>query len=198
MYKVYADLINIIDGIGDLNHRWCTDTIKSLIKHIQNNVNTIELQKNTIADLQDKIAKLYTYKSGFEKAVKVEKMKDVFVFGSNLAGRHGAGAAKFAINHHGAIYGQGIGLQGNSYAIPTKNKNLVTLPLAVIESHVKDFIKFANDNPDMKFRVTRVGCGLAGYTSEEIGPMFHGAGKNVTFFDPSWKIYLERNENANS
>ena len=123
-------------------------------------------------------------------------MREIFTFGSNEAGRHGAGAAKFAKENHGAIYGQGIGLQGNSYAIPTKNKNLVTLPLAVIKSYVKDFIKFANDNPDIKFKVTRIGCGLAGYTDDEIGPMFSEARSNVVFFDQSWEKYISRGQSS--
>lgn len=85
----------------------------------------------------------------------------IFVFGSNLAGRHGAGAAKYAVQHHGAIYGQGVGLQGNSYALPTKDKQIKTLPLERIEEYVKDFIRFACKHPEHTFNVTKIGCGLA-------------------------------------
>ena len=103
---------------------------------------------------------------------------NVFVFGSNLAGRHGKGAALYAKQHHGAIYGQGVGLQGNSYAIPTKDAKIKTLPLSVIAMYVKMFLKFAQDNQNLTFDVTRIGCGLAGYTDEQIAPMFSGYPEN--------------------
>lgn len=109
--------------------------------------------------------------------------RSVFVFGSNLAGRHGAGAAKFAAKHHGAVYGRGVGLQGNSYAIPTKDKNIKTLPLSIIEGYVKEFILFAYNNPELEFNVTDVGCGLAGYTADQIAPLFKDAPSNCLFSD---------------
>ena len=102
----------------------------------------------------------------------------IFVFGSNLAGIHGAGAARFAVKHHGAIYGQGIGYQGNSYGIPTKDRRIQTLPLSEIKKHVDTFIQFAKDNYEMVFEVTRIGCGLAGYTDHQIAPMFKNAPMN--------------------
>lgn len=102
----------------------------------------------------------------------------VFVFGSNLAGRHGKGAALTAKEVYGAIYGQGEGRQGNSYAIPTKDHNLETLPLCRIEHYVKKFLAYALIHPDELFLVTRVGCGLAGYTDEQIAPMFADAPSN--------------------
>lgn len=98
--------------------------------------------------------------------------KEIFVFGSNLAGRHGKSAALFARQKHGAIYGQGIGLQGNSYAIPTKDASIRTLPLIEIRKHVNNFIQYAAAHPDMTFNVTRIGCGLAGYKDIDIAPMF--------------------------
>lgn len=101
-------------------------------------------------------------------------MTMVFVFGSNLAGRHGKGAALAARLHHGAVYGVGVGRTGNAYAIPTKDEHLKTLPLDVIEAHVRDFIEYVVMHPELEFQVTRVGCGLAGYTDEQIAPMFHG------------------------
>lgn len=103
---------------------------------------------------------------------------NIFVFGSNLAGRHGAGAALFARYNHGAIYGRGVGLQGQSYAIPTKDEKLRTLPLEDIHQHVKDFIAYATEQTWMKFNVTRIGCGLAGYKDHQIAPMFKGAPLN--------------------
>lgn len=102
----------------------------------------------------------------------------IFVFGSNLAGRHGAGAALFARQRYGAKLGQGIGPQGMSYAIPTKDAKLVTLPLGEIAIYVKDFLAYATRHPELTFNVTRVGCGLAGYKDADISPMFAGAPKN--------------------
>lgn len=104
---------------------------------------------------------------------------NVFVFGSNLAGRHGKGAAACALANHGAIYGQGKGLQGSSYAIPTKDKELKALPLPAISVYVLEFLYFAHKHPNYTFNVTRIGCGLAGYTDEQIGPMFNEASANV-------------------
>lgn len=103
----------------------------------------------------------------------------IFVFGSNLAGRHGKGAALYARLHHGAIYGQGSGLQGNSYAIPTKDQWLNTLPLKTIEFHIDTFKTFAMMHPEMQFELTPIGCGLAGYTQDQIGPLFKTLPKNV-------------------
>jgi len=104
---------------------------------------------------------------------------DIFVFGSNLAGRHGRGAAKFAKDKRGAIYGQGHGLQGQSYAIPTKDKQLRVLPLSQIKIYVAVFLRFARENPTLTFELTPVGCGLAGYQYGDIGPMFADAPPNV-------------------
>ena len=103
----------------------------------------------------------------------------IFVFGSNLAGRHGKGAALWARQHRGAIYGQGEGLQGESYAIPTKDGRLNTLPLPAIRWHVIAFLRFARNNPEMQFQLTPIGCGYAGYTPADIAPLFEGAPSNV-------------------
>ena len=103
----------------------------------------------------------------------------IFVFGSNSVGRHGKGAALFARQHHGAIYGKGEGMQGNSYAIPTKDGNLQALPLATIQSHVLTFRAFASAHPELTFQLTPIGCGLAGYKHTQIAPMFFDAPSNV-------------------
>jgi len=103
---------------------------------------------------------------------------EIFVFGSNLAGIHGAGAAAYARKHHGAIWGQGIGLQGNSYGIPTKDGRIFTLPIHAIKKYVDQFIEFANRHQEMTFMVTRIGCGLAGYTDIQIAPLFKDAPDN--------------------
>jgi hypothetical protein len=103
---------------------------------------------------------------------------EIFVFGSNLAGIHGAGAARYARLHHGAIMRQGIGLQGQSYGIPTKDLNIKPLSLTEIAKYVTQFLEFAEAHPEMTFNVSRIGCGLAGYVDEQIAPMFKGAPDN--------------------
>ncbi len=114
----------------------------------------------------------------------------IFVFGSNLSGIHGAGAAYTALIKHGAIRGQAYGFQGNSFAIPTKDKTIkFSLNLNQIQSYVNLFIKFAKDNPDKQFQITRIGCGLAGLKDEDIAPMFLDAPDNC-FFDQKWEYYL--------
>ena len=95
---------------------------------------------------------------------------EVFVFGSNLGGFHGGGAARAAMDKFGAVWGQGIGLQGQSYAIPTMQGGVET-----IKPYVDQFIEFALSRPDLFFYVTRIGCGIAGFTDEEIAPLFRAA-----------------------
>ena len=102
----------------------------------------------------------------------MSKQQEIFVFGSNLSGIHGAGAARHALLHHGATMFQGIGLQGSSYALPTKGVNISFMPLEDIGRHVAAFIDFAKIRPDLTFRVTRVGCGLAGFKDTDIAPLF--------------------------
>lgn len=107
----------------------------------------------------------------------------IFVFGSNLAGRHGKGAAKAALDSYGAIYGRASGLQGHSYAIPTKDERLRPLRLDEIAGHVETFKAFAASRPDLTFFVTAIGCGLAGYSPAQIAPMFAGAPANCDLPD---------------
>ena len=92
---------------------------------------------------------------------------EIFVFGSNLRGMHGGGAAYVAYRKFGAVMGQGVGLQGQSYAIPTMQGGVET-----IKPYVDEFILFAKDHPQLTFLVTRIGCGIAGFTDEEISPLF--------------------------
>lgn len=113
----------------------------------------------------------------------------IFVFGSNLAGIHGAGAARFAKMTHGAVWGEGIGHYGNSYALPTKDRKIQTLSTTAIRVFVNDFLKYAAAHPEMEFQVTRIGCGLAGYTDREIAPMFLNAPLNCQF-DSDWQPIL--------
>ena len=95
------------------------------------------------------------------------KANEVFVFGSNLAGAHGGGAALLAYRKFGAIWGQGVGLQGQSYGIPTMQGGVET-----IRPYVDEFIQFAREHIGYKFLVTRIGCGIAGFGDEEIAPLF--------------------------
>ena len=114
----------------------------------------------------------------------------IFVFGSNTAGRHGRGAAYTARIHHGAINGIGEGIQGRSYGIPTKDHHLKTLTLNVIRLYVDNFIIYSNIHQELGFKVTRVGCGYAGYGDMDMAPMFEEANPNNVFFDSKWKKYL--------
>lgn len=113
----------------------------------------------------------------------------IFVFGSNLRGLHGLGAAREALVSHGAVYGLGVGAAGNSYAIPTKDERLLTLPLGAVEGHVSTFLDYARQNPESEFKVTRIGCGLAGFKDAEIAPLF-AAGPENCLFDEQWKRWL--------
>lgn len=114
-----------------------------------------------------KVNKRYAYTPGRIDSLMPD---EVFVFGSNLAGHHGGGAARFALGKFGAIYGQGVGLQGQSYAIPTMQGGIET-----IVPYVDEFIAFAKQHPDKFFLVTRIGCGIAGFTDRQMAPLFKDA-----------------------
>jgi hypothetical protein len=95
---------------------------------------------------------------------------EIFVFGSNLQGFHGGGAAATAYQKFGAVWGQGVGLQGRSYAIPTMQGGVET-----VKPYVDEFLTFARVHPELKFLVTEIGCGIAGFTPREIAPLFRAA-----------------------
>ena len=125
----------------------------------------------------------------------MNQQQEIFVFGSNLSGIHGAGAARHAMKHHGATMFQGIGLQGSSYALPTKGVNISFMPLEEIGWHVDAFIEFAKSRPDLTFRVTRVGCGLAGFKDTEIAPLFKDALELPNVRLPKgWRHYITTGE----
>lgn len=113
----------------------------------------------------------------------------VFVFGSNLAGVHGAGAARAAMDAFNAECGVGIGPTGSAYAIPTKDRHIKTMPLAEIEPHVTHFLQYARSNRETTFFVTRIGCGLAGYRDIDIAPMFRDAPENCDMPD-TWREWV--------
>jgi len=116
--------------------------------------------------------------------IKELATNEVFVFGSNLSGSHGGGAALVALRKFGAVWGQGVGLQGQSYGIPTMQGGVET-----IAPYVDEFIEFAKEHQELTFYVTRIGCGIAGFRDSEIAPLFSKARqlKNVilpkTFWD---------------
>lgn len=103
---------------------------------------------------------------------------EIFVFGSNLAGLHFGGSAKEAMESHGAVWGQGMGIQGKSYAIPTIDEQFQKLPLSAIEANVCRFLTFALENPHLIFNIVAIGCGIAGFEPEEIALMFDNAPSN--------------------
>lgn len=113
----------------------------------------------------------------------------IFVFGSNTAGIHGAGAAHVARRSHGAELGYGYGHIGNSFAIPTKDSKLNSLQLTDISTFVEGFLAYARHRQDLEFQVTRIGCGLAGFNDNEIAPFFTHAPDNC-YFDTAWKSAL--------
>ncbi len=113
----------------------------------------------------------------------------VWVFGSNLAARHGGGAAALAERSYGASRKIAEGMSGKSYAIPTKDLEIETLPLDVIKPAVDRFIAHAKAHPKTEFFMTRIGCVLAGYTDAEIAPMFKGAPVNINFPE-EWKKFI--------
>jgi len=116
--------------------------------------------------------------------------QDIWVFGSNQAGRHGKGAALVAKNMFGAAPGYFLGRMGSCYAIPTKDQELKTLPRDVVAPIIQDFVRYTREHPMESFFVTRVGCGLAGIPDEKIAPLFARA-VNCSFAE-EWRPYLEQ------
>jgi len=116
--------------------------------------------------------------------------EQILVFGSNLSGIHGGGAARAAHQQYGAKWGIGEGVTGRSYALPTVQHNIAgPLALAEIADAVQRFIDYAQTNPETEFMVTRIGCGLAGHRDKDVAPMFAGAPENCSLPD-TWRQYL--------
>lgn len=136
--------------------------------------NRVSRQKNIIMDNAKRIT---------PDNIRSLAENEIFVFGSNLAGMHGGGAARAARLYFGAVMGQGTGLQGKSYAIPTMQGGTET-----IQPYVDEFIAFAKSHPEMKFLVTRIGCGIAGFDAADIAPLFRGAMKvqNISLPKDFW------------
>ena len=127
---------------------------------------------------------MYNREYTSERIIRLEP-NEIFVFGSNLAGAHGGGAARIALDCFGAVWGQGVGLQGQSYAIPTMQGGVET-----IKPYVDEFIEFAKVHPELKFLVTRIGCGIAGFRDEEIAPLFTDAIEAENVILPKKFVYI--------
>lgn len=132
-----------------------------------------------------------TYHYHDESIVKDLAEDTIFVFGSNMAGQHAGGAARTALEHFGAMKGVGRGWAGQSFAIPTMNEHLQQMPLSQIQHYVDDFKIYTKNHPKMKYFITSIGCGIAGYKVEEIAPMFKGISHNV-IFPISFRPFVEK------
>jgi hypothetical protein len=133
------------------------------------------IKNNGVIFALRKLKRFNTYKMMYNREFTPDRISElkpdeIFVFGSNLSGFHGGGAARVACDRFGAVWGQGVGLQGQCYAIPTMQGGVET-----IAPYVDEFIDFAGRHPQYKFLVTRIGCGIAGFRDEEIAPLFHRA-----------------------
>lgn len=128
-----------------------------------------------------------------ERLLTVSPEDLIFVFGSNLAGRHGAGAAYDAMQYFGAVYGMPFGMQGQSFAITTLDERFHRLPIKDLASRVNLFLRFAAGRPRWTFYVTAIGTGLAGFTAEQIAPLFANAPSNC-LLPPEWTALLSTPE----
>lgn len=125
-------------------------------------------QRHSVCEIRSAgapIAKKYTPNN-----ITALEENEIFVFGSNLQGMHGGGAAAAAVRYFGAIWGQGVGMQGQCYAIPTMHGGV-----DVIRPYVDEFIEYAKQHPELTFLVTRIGCGIAGFTDSQMAPLFEEA-----------------------
>jgi hypothetical protein len=120
-----------------------------------------------------------------------DPVRDVFVFGSDLAGRHASGDALVALRRYGAVYGRGMGLQGRSYAIPVRDEKGKHLPIAVIARYVDAFLRFAVIHRETTFHVSRIGCAREAYRDDEVAPLFTGAPPNCRL-PKGWQRFLQR------
>jgi len=122
------------------------------------------------------------------------KGTEIFVFGSNESGIHGAGAARYAKMNYGAIMGIGFGFSGTSFAIPTKDFNIETLSFDIVKKYIRAFIFQADAHPEWNYKITRIGCGLAGFEDKDIAPLFKGCAGHCSF-DTFWKEWLGEDKN---
>ena len=156
--------------------------ISQKYKRLKEDIIVPYFKKNFDMDLDISISDIMEQKRTTPEFITSLESNEIFVFGSNLKGMHGGGAAYIAYRKFGAIMGQGVGLQGQSYAIPTMQGGVET-----IRPYVEEFIQFAKQHPELTFLVTRIGCGIAGFTDEEIAPLFEQAHEveNIVL-PPNW------------
>jgi len=117
------------------------------------------------------------------------KLNEIFIFGSNLSGHHAGGAASYARKNFGAMQGISTGRSGRTYAIPTLTQQYEKLSIEGIHYHIEEFISYAHLFPHMTFKVSAIGCGIAGFTVEEIAPLFQKAitVKNIQLPEIFWE-----------
>lgn len=120
--------------------------------------------------------------------------RKIFVFGSNETGIHNGGAARVALNVHGAVMGIGHGRVGNSYAIPTMTAYADPIKFDELAAYVKSFVEYANARQEYDFEITRIGCGIAGFKDEDVAKLFEAADVNC-LFDTSWEQYFTQPKN---
>ena len=150
------------------NYVYSGELFNAFVRFLYNN----KLTHNILCNYVSQHSRVKVAPVGYRPVFTPDKIMnlgydEIFVFGSNLHGMHGGGAARIALKNFGAIMGQGVGLQGHSYAIPTMQGGVETIQL-----YVDDFIEFAKKRKDLIFYVTRIGCGIAGFKDDEIAPLF--------------------------
>jgi hypothetical protein len=178
--------VNIVDTLNDiyLNKYQILSFLIKLKTNVEFNTSDIDWKKiaKVIGHKYNDNSPYYNKQYYTPNDLTPEYFKNknnIFVFGSNTEGRHGKGAAKFAIDYCGAIYGQSKGLQGQSYGIITKNlsikenNSLRSVSLEFIEQQIDEFLEFANNNKELTFFVTKIGSKLAGFTMKEIADLFN-------------------------
>jgi hypothetical protein len=123
--------------------------------------------------------------------IKKLESNEVFVFGSNVAGKHGAGGARMAMQLFGARYSEGIGRTGQCYAIPTKDRAIEPLTVKQIKPYVVEFLQYAKEHPELRFLLTDVGCGLAGNDPSDIAPLFKKHSPNVILPEAFYELLYD-------
>ena len=158
-----GQLFEMVDAIDVFLKEHCEDDcVKAVIDTLKKDSLCKPIEESGVRIYNGAVRPQYT-----PEAISSLKADEVFVFGSNLDGRHGGGAARAAVNKFGAIWGQGVGLQGQSYAIPSMQGGVET-----IKPYVDQFIAFAQEHTELFFYVTRIGCGIAGFKDSDIAPLF--------------------------
>ena len=195
LYAIYSryeraedgQLFEMVDAIDVFLKEHCEDDcVKAVIDTLKKDSLCKPIEESGVRIYNGAVRSQYT-----PEAISSLKADEVFVFGSNLDGRHGGGAARAAINKFGAIWGQGVGLQGQSYAIPSMQGGVAT-----IKPYVDQFIAFAQEHTELFFYVTRIGCGIAGFKDSDIAPLFKEAMSMSNVCLP--ESFVEENKNTAS